>query len=258
MTTVTLDDAHAIRKSMRAAQRRSRWRAFFLVAPLALFLLIIFVFPIANLLTRAVDNPEIVSTLPKTLHALQGWNPQSPPPDAAYLALADELVLTKNSSASGELARRLNYAIPGYRSLIFKTLRKLPLKAADAADAGTQMIAIDKRWASTDYWEAIASNSSSLTSYYLLASVDLKLDAQEHHRSPLRYTSALQDIFWRTFGISAGVTLITLLLGFPLAYWLTRLPKRKANLALICILIPFWTSVLVRIAAGSRRFNERA
>lgn len=249
MTTVTLDNAYAIRKATQAAQRRGQWRAFFLVAPLSLFLLVIFVFPIANLLTRAVDNPEIVSTLPRTLNALKGWTPPSAPPAAAYSALANDLVLTKGSSTAGELARRLNYAIPGYRSLIFKTLRKLPLTATDDASARSQLIAIDKRWASSEYWETIASNRSSVTPYYLLASVDLKLDAGGHIVAAPPNTSAFQDIFLRTFGISAVVTLITLILGFPIAYWLTRLPKHKANLALICILIPFWTSVLVRIAA---------
>jgi len=245
----TLDDPGAIRRSMRAAQRRRTWRALLLVGPLALFLLAIFVIPIASLLTRAVGNPEVIGTLPHTLQALAGWDGRSDPPDAAFEALVQDLSQAKSSPAAGELARRLNYEIPGYRSLIFKTLRRMPLQAADAADARARLTDLDKRWAEPAYWAVIAGNERSWTPYYLLASLDLKLDAHGRIVAAPPDTSAFQEIFSRTFVISLVVTLITLVLGYPLAYWITRLPKRRANLVLICILIPFWTSVLVRIAA---------
>lgn len=245
----TFDDPGAIRRSMRAAQRRRTWRALLLVGPLALFLLAVFVIPIASLLTRAADNPEVIETLPRTLQALAGWDGRDTPPDAAFQALADDLANAKNTPASGELARRLNYEIPGYRSLIFKTLRRMPIEAADATEARAQLTRLDKRWADPAYWAVIASNDRTWTPYYLLASLDLKLDTNGSIVAVPPNTSAFQEIFSRTFVISLVVTLITLALGYPLAYWITRLNKRQANLALICILIPFWTSVLVRIAA---------
>ena len=83
----------------------------------------------------------------------------------------------------------------------------------------------------------------------LLASLDLKQNARGDIIKAPAGTSAFLDIFGRTFLISGVVTLLTLILGFPLAYWITTLPRHKANLIFICILIPFWTSVLVRIAA---------
>ncbi len=245
----TFDDPGAIRRSMRAAQRRRTWRGLLLVGPLALFLLAIFVIPIASLLTRAVDNPEVIETLPRTLRVLSHWDGSATPPDAAFQALAEDLAHAKSTPAAGELARRLNYEISGYRSLIFKTLRHMPIEAADAADARAQLIGLDKRWDESAYWSVIADNNKSWTPYYLLASLDLKLDANGSITGVPPNTSAFQEIFSRTFVISLVVTLITLALGYPLAYWITRLPKRRANLVLICILIPFWTSVLVRIAA---------
>lgn len=245
----TLDDPGAIRRSMRAAQRRRTWRGLLLVGPLALFLLAIFVIPIASLLTRAVDNPEVIETLPRTLRVLADWDGRATPPDAAFQALAEDLAHAKSTPAAGELARRLNYEISGYRSLIFKTLRHMPLEAADAADARARLIGLDKRWNEPAYWSVIADNNKSWTPYYLLASLDLKLDANGSITAVPPDTSAFQEIFSRTFVISLVVTLITLALGYPLAYWITRLSKRQANLVLICILIPFWTSVLVRIAA---------
>src|SRR5262249_39795915 len=45
------------------------------------------------------------------------------------------------------------------------------------------------------------------------------------------------------------VTLATLLLGFPLAYLLAQLPPRTSNLLMILVLVPFWTSLLVRTTA---------
>src|SRR5436305_12937349 len=56
-------------------------------------------------------------------------------------------------------------------------------------------------------------------------------------------------ILARTFGISAVVTLWCLLLGYPLAYWLSTLSARQANVLMILVLVPFWTSILVRVAA---------
>jgi putative spermidine/putrescine transport system permease protein len=57
-------------------------------------------------------------------------------------------------------------------------------------------------------------------------------------------------VFWRvmsiTLDISVTVTLCCLALAYPLAYWLARLPVARANLLLILVLVPFWTSILVR------------
>ena len=58
------------------------------------------------------------------------------------------------------------------------------------------------------------------------------------------------DVFWRVMGITLEigsiVTACCLLLAFPLAYWLARMPTARANLLMVLVLIPFWTSILVR------------
>jgi putative spermidine/putrescine transport system permease protein len=56
-------------------------------------------------------------------------------------------------------------------------------------------------------------------------------------------------VFIRTFVISAVVTLATLILAFPLAYLIVDLPPAKAGIVLVLVLLPFWTSILVRTAA---------
>ncbi len=64
------------------------------------------------------------------------------------------------------------------------------------------------------------------------------------------WTLVSGDVFWRVMGITlsigATVTASCLLLALPLAYWLARMPPGRANLLLLLVLVPFWTSVLVR------------
>ena len=56
-------------------------------------------------------------------------------------------------------------------------------------------------------------------------------------------------LFWRTMLISATVMGLCLLLGYPVAYLLATLPLRTSNLLMIMVLLPFWTSLLVRTTA---------
>lgn len=56
-------------------------------------------------------------------------------------------------------------------------------------------------------------------------------------------------IFRATFEVSALATLICVVLGYPLAYVLSQLPTRVANICMIGVLMPFWTSILVRTYA---------
>ncbi|SHH43294.1 putative spermidine/putrescine transport system permease protein [Pollutimonas bauzanensis] len=250
--TMTSSAVLATKRAMAATDRRRKWKAFALISPLAIFLLAIFIIPISMLLHRAVDNPEVIQQLPRTLTALENWRGESTPGADCYAALMEDLLQAKDRSGTGSLARRLNYEIAGYRSLIFKTIRHLPFDTDHALGSNEikgRMLDIDKRWGEPEYWQAIANNKSSYSSYYLLASLDLKKEPDGSIARVPPATSAFLEIFRRTFAISAIVTLLTLALGFPLAYWIASLPKRKANLVMIFILIPFWTSILVRIAA---------
>src|SRR3546814_743014 len=157
--TISENNAHTIRQAMRKAQRKRKWRAFLLVAPLALFLLIIFVIPIGALFERAVDNPEVINNLPRTLVALKSWDKKTTPGPAVFTALATDLEKGRGTSNSGTLARRLNYEIPGYRSLLFKTMRHLDKPADQSAGGQATMkdrcIPIDKRWSEPRFWHEI-------------------------------------------------------------------------------------------------------
>ena len=243
-----------LKLDLRKAQSRKRLAALALIAPLAIFLMLTFVVPIAALLMRAVENPEVAATLPKTVQALSGWDRKGLPGDAAYAALVEDLAASKANNSTGALARRINSDLPGARSVVMKTMRALPLLDAAGKPLAPPhikpaLLEIDEQWGRPEYWQTIAKNSSHYSPYYLLAALDLKQDAFGHVYQADPEQSVYQQIFGRTFWISLVVTLCALALGYPLAYWLSTMPERRANLFMILVLIPFWTSILVRVAA---------
>lgn len=235
---------------LRRAERRRRLFAISLTLPLLLFLVVTFLVPIGALLVRAVENPEVANTLGRTAQELTAWNRTTTPPDTAYAALAEDLSAIQEQSDAGALARRLNSEVSGARSLIMGTYRALPFdQDMTPAQARERLMAVDARWGELPYWQAIAKNGSRWTPDYLLASLDLQRDVQGNITKVDAESAAFGNILLRTFQISAVVTLGCLLLGYPLAYWLSTLSARKANMLMILVLVPFWTSILVRVAA---------
>ena len=234
---------------LKRAERRKKLRAALLVAPLAVFLLATFILPIALLLYRSVENPEVPAMLPKTVSALAGWQGQGLPDEAALGVFAQELTAAKDNKAMvGNAAKRLNMEISGYRSLLTKTVRAMPLDPA-AGPLREQFVNIDERWAEADYWRVLRHQDSRYTGFYLQSSLDIKRGADDSLHMAGDDEAIYLKIFGRTLWMSAVVTLFCFLLGYPLAYWLVNLPTRKSNLLMIVVLLPFWTSVLVRVAA---------
>jgi putative spermidine/putrescine transport system permease protein len=258
MSTVLVTDAVQLAgDEQRAAKRRlarlhsvGRWKALALIAPLFLFLLAVFLVPIAILLTRAVDNREVAAVLPRTAVALEGNRGDNAPTAAAAQALVADLRASPREAVA-EVAKRLNYYQSGLRSLLLKTAREV--NAADAAPAGTSAIdklkEIDERWADPATWSVIQRALPQQTDFYLLAAVDLRRDAQGSIRQTSDDNAIYRDVIARTFAISASVTLICLLLGYPLAYWIATAPAATARKLMLLVLLPFWTSLLVRTTA---------
>ena len=245
-----IEDPQALRHLLSRAERRRKLRAISLTLPLLLFLLLTFLLPIAALLKRAVENPEVANALPRTVVALRSWNREGMPGADAFAAIATDLAALPDSSDAGALARRLNSEVPGARSLVMNTFKALPLSdAATPASVKDRLLVLDPRWGEAEYWQAIAKNGARWTPDYLLASVDLRRDAHGAVERVDPDQRVFGRILLRTFEVSAIVTLWTLLLGYPLAYWLSTSPPRQANVLMILVLVPFWTSILVRVAA---------
>jgi putative spermidine/putrescine transport system permease protein len=249
---VTLPLAEAtgpsLKQRLARAERVNRWKAQALIAPLVVFLLLVFLVPIVALLAKSVANPEVVGGLPRTVAALAQWDGRGLPEEAAYQALGEDLGEARKNQKLGDLSKRLNMELAGYRSLLTKTARALPLATAPAAYKAA-LESIDERWGDPAYWQAIRRNGSEVTPYYLLASVDHRIDDSGQLAKATPDQSIYLDIFARTFWMGLVITVICLLLAYPLAYLLANLPARQSNLLMILVLLPFWTSILVRVAA---------
>ena len=240
-------------RTLARVESRKRLVALALTLPLLVFLLVTFLVPIGALLVRAVENPEVAASLSRTGQALASWDRQAEPPAAAFAAVAADLSALGEGPAAGALARRLNTEVAGARSLIMGTYRavqgELKPEALNADQVRAKMLELDPRWAELKYWNAIAKNASRWTPDYLLTAVDLKRGVAGGIERVAEDQAVFGTILLRTFHISAVVTLCCLLLGYPLAYWLSTLPARSANVLMILVLVPFWTSILVRVAA---------
>src|SRR5512141_3147695 len=98
-------DTSGLRRQLARADRRRKWRAFALTLPLLVFLLLTFLVPIAALLKRAIENPEVANALPRTVVVLRAWHRTDVPAPEAYAALVHDLGALTDSSDAGALAR---------------------------------------------------------------------------------------------------------------------------------------------------------
>jgi putative spermidine/putrescine transport system permease protein len=249
-TTVSLTEfaGLTLKQKLARAERINRLKAQGLILPLLVFLFVVFLLPIGILLYKSVENPEVVGSLPRTVEAISSWDGRGLPEEPVYRALALDLADARKQQTIGDLSKRLNMELAGYRSLLAKTGRALPFKQ-EPASYKDALENLDERWGDPAYWQVIRRNDSSITSYFLLASLDHRIDDLGELASATPDQAIYLDIFARTFWMGLVITAICLVLAYPLAYLLANLPTRTSNLLMILVLLPFWTSILVRVAA---------
>ena len=237
-------DGVPLKTQLNRANRRRRIRAVLLVVPLFIFILISFLIPIGDMLFRSVDNPVVAGLIPETLAELDKWDGKELPDERTFETMAKELGLLQIDRKLGKLGSRLNFERGGMRSLITKTGRKLKkIKQGPYKEA---LIKIDKRWGDRDSWATINLVGLRYTGVNYLASVDLRVDADGDIVMQPEVRQIYTLLWMRTLWISLAVTVFCLLLGYPIAYLMATLPVRTANLLMILVLLPFWTSLLVR------------
>jgi putative spermidine/putrescine transport system permease protein len=232
--------------AVRRTTRGQRVRALLLVLPLFLLLLLSFCLPIASLLGRAVYDPTMHDALPRTAAALAASPGNGVPNDAAFAAFVDDLLAAKQDESLFNVAKNLNMLLPAARSHVLRTARGLtPGKTLTRAE----LTEADPFWGEDATWFAIRNGVHAFTASYLLEAIDMRW-SPAGGVAPLAPDQAIyRSIFTRTFAIAAAVTLITLVLSFPLAWLLAALPGRAAARLIMLVLLPFWTSILVRTAA---------
>jgi putative spermidine/putrescine transport system permease protein len=184
------------------------------------------------------------------LQALQRWDGRDLPPEEVYAALAQDFTidqeLPRREQHMGPLGIRLNYELSAARSAISRTARSAPDFEAPYRDA---FIDSHRLWGSTELWQIIKREGRPLTASYYVAALDREYDAEGNIVRRDENRRIYVSLFGRTMGLSVAITFMTFALGFPIAYYMSTLPMRYANLLMICVLLPFWTSLLVRTSA---------
>lgn len=221
--------------------------ALALIAPLLLLFTASFAVPVMMMLSRGVTDTELQQTWPRTAELLKHWNGQGRPDSALVRTLATEMLASHRTGTLSLVANRLNYDVAGSRSLIYSTAAHLE-SGATVRDLD-DLAALDTRWREAAIWSTLRHAAGPTTSLYLLAALDRKLDSEDRIVSVPSEQSVFIRVFMRTLQISTVVTLLCIALGYPVAHALASLPAKYANLMLILVLLPFWTSTLVRTCA---------
>jgi putative spermidine/putrescine transport system permease protein len=241
------DAAAALRRALKRSGRREQLRAAALVLPLLLFLLATFIVPIGAMLGRALFDREVGEIMPRVTAELARWDGRDLPPDAAYAALIEDVRAAREAGTLASAATRLNYDVAGFRTLLFATGRGL---GGEVTGSPREILgSINPKWNERETWAVIRRAAGPATDFYLLAALDLRRDANEAITATLPEQAVFRNVLGRTLWISCVVTLVCLLLGYPVAYFIARQPPGRAAVLLFLVLLPFWTSLLVRTVA---------
>ena len=359
-------DGIPLRVSLKRSMRRSKVQALILVLPAFLFLLIVFILPIGNLLTRSVDDSMVNYQLPLTFSLIENWDRQSLPEEVLFEALyldfttVNKFFIANNAGASvdssdagwwlkipakgpykdaivkinpkwgeadtwhplkqlvddahrhdgtkaakkkiqraafdlcseltpltnarcsklfaalekwdgesapgeplfaaiykdlnsaqkimtGKSSTRMNYEKPGWKGLIRKSVRVF--KKIDGPPYQEAFIKADGRWSEVGFWQSLVLMKDPRTMGYYLNAFDRRFDVDKNIVLQSEERRVYVMLWWRTLLISLIVTVGCLVLSYPVAHLLATLPLRYSNLLMICVLMPFWTSLLVRIVA---------
>lgn len=229
--------------------RRKKVRLFLFVLPLLLFILFTFVLPIGTMLYRSFYNPTVANLIPTTLHALASWESDGTtlPPEKILNTFATELRSLSKERRSGKLAEQFNRIQPGMSSVVKSSARKLRKKPENEVQAtgGAFLLSYKKQWNQVDLWRGIQRAGSPVTDTYYLAAMDLQrsLDGEIEQRDGAQIYLKL---YGKTLKIALIITIATALLAYPLAYYMAMQSERQAGVLLVFVLLPFWTSLLVR------------
>ena len=244
-------DGTPLKKSLSRSLRQQKIRALLLISPLLIFILVAFIMPIVSMLSRSVENDLVSQTLPATVSAIQSWDALSGelPDELVYRAFAQDIQNAAKAKVHTKVALRLNYEKSGIASLFKKTARKA--KKWDIETDGPfkeKLINVHKGWGEVEVWQTIKTHSPRYTSGYFLNAIDMRKTAEGADFQPEDKTILIK-LFQRTLVMSLIITFSCILLGYPVAWLLANLPMRQANLLMILVLLPFWTSLLVRTSA---------
>ena len=228
-------------------------RAAVLTLPLIAFIAVTFVAPLGTLLTRSVYDAEVAEILPETLALLADWDGTDTPAENAYATIAKELVRARQDRTVGRAATRINRIESGLRSVMVKTPRRLGRDVDDDSPGGGSwrdaLVDIDDAWAENATWRAIREAGQPVTARHFLNAVDLETRPDGSIGAVPETRRIYVPLYLRTLWVSLGVTALCLVIGYPIAHAIAHAGPRWSTTLLVLVLVPFWTSLLVRTTA---------
>jgi putative spermidine/putrescine transport system permease protein len=247
-TTMPLPDTGELKRNLRKAESRQRLRAYALILPLFLFTLMTFLVPIGLMLFNSAHDPVVHDALPRTSALLDAVpNGQEIPEELVFEALATDMKEAVLNQTASKVASRLNFEESGLRTVFMKTARKI--NQIERGPWKEAFITIDPNWGKPKIWSVLRQTRTEYTNDFYLHALDMTRDDRGEVEQAQPDDRLYIDVFARTLWVSLMVTMLGLAIGYPLSYWLAHLPAKTSNLMMVLVLLPFWTSLLVRTTA---------
>ncbi len=254
MAPLQTADGRPLKAALARAQVRAKRRAFLLVLPLLAFVVLTFVIPILTMLERSFDNDGFSANAPATV-AWFATHPEGAEIDeTAYAALVSDLAAMQKAKTAGAAGTRINYTYPGTISIFKAAARDADKLVPPYKEA---LVAMDPKWGDPLLWVTMRHAASRLTTDFYMVAMDAKRTPDDGLTRVAPEQRIYVYLFLKTFALSAVITVLALLLSFPIAHLLAILPMRKSNLLMILVLLPFWTSLLVRTSSWIAILQEQ-
>ena len=244
---ILTSDGVPLEKSLKKAERINKIKNAYLLVPLLFFLVITYISPIGELLTRSVDDKMVTNMLPKTFKAMEKWDGKDLPDEPVYASFLSDYKILVKAKTQGKLGQRLNKEKNGFNSILKKLIRKMI--TFEEGNYKEQIMSVHKRFGDVSYWRAIKRTAPPYTVAKYLKAVDMYTDENGDIVQVEEGRRIYIKLWLRTLQVALFVTLFTFLMGYPIAHLLATIPMKYSNLLMICVLLPFWTSLLVRTAS---------
>lgn len=212
--------------------------------PMLAFLALFLVVPLAIIVKTALSDPEVSAALPQALaHAADGV-----PDDAGFAALVADLVEAKKAGLMRPLARRLEYGVAGGSAAVTDLARiaDAELAAQDPAAIRLAVTGSNPIWGQPGIWQAIDQGEAPWSLFYLKWALGVPVKATPDGQPASEGIYDFGTIYLRTIVISLLVTGLTVVIGYPLAYVVATSSGMIGKVLIFLVLLPFWTSLLVR------------
>ncbi len=247
-SAIAINSQQNLKRKLGRAEARQRLRAYGLIFPLFVFTLLAFLIPIGLMLFHSVHDPVVVQALPRTAALLKQMpKAQRVPDETVFAALAQDMKEAVEKQEASKVASRLNFESSGLRTLFMQTTRQIVL--TEGGPWQPVFLAINPAWGESKVWAVLRQNSSEYTANYYLHASDLT-HADDGSIVAVPADERLYwDVIGRTLWVSLQVTMLCLIIAYPLSFWLASLSAKTGNLVMIFVLLPFWTSLLVRTTA---------